>query len=249
MNTTTSPVKTAVVTGAGRASVRPTPRPWRPRRLGWSWPISTRQAPQYRRVDHRLGGTAAATRVDVADEASAAQMAALRSSTSEGVDLLVNNAAIFGGMKARSAPHCRLGVPAALSGGESERSPCLHPGGLPVDGRARGRGHREPVVDRCHLYAGYYGWAKAGINSLTHQLAKNRRHEIRVNAIAPGPTDTRPPDLSSRVLHDRAWSISLALKRQGQPADLVAVSVPAVRRRPVDHRPRIHVDGGQVVRP
>ena len=41
------------------------------------------------------------------------------------------------------------------------------------------------------LYSGFYGLAKVGINGLTQQLA----HElggsnIRVNAIAPGPTDT-----------------------------------------------------------
>ena len=43
-----------------------------------------------------------------------------------------------------------------------------------------------------YLYAGFYGLAKAGVNSLTQQLA----HElggmnIRVNAIAPGPIDTQ----------------------------------------------------------
>ena len=42
-----------------------------------------------------------------------------------------------------------------------------------------------------YLYSGFYGLAKVGINGLTQQLA----HElggmnIRVNAIAPGPTDT-----------------------------------------------------------
>src|SRR3546814_12908475 len=42
-----------------------------------------------------------------------------------------------------------------------------------------------------YLYSGFYGLAKVGVNGLTQQLA----HElggmnIRVNAIAPGPTDT-----------------------------------------------------------
>ena len=92
-----------------------------------------------------------------------------------------------------------------------------------------------------YLYAGYYGWAKAGINSLTQQLA----HElggmnIRVNAIAPGPTDT---EAARSVVPDeymRQLVGSLALKRQGTPRRPGGhVPVPAVRRRPVGDRARL----------
>src|SRR5260370_1120743 len=40
-------------------------------------------------------------------------------------------------------------------------------------------------------YASFYGLAKVGINGLTQQLAHELGYlGIRVNAIAPGPTDT-----------------------------------------------------------
>ena len=75
---------------------------------------------------------------------------------------------------------------------------------------------------RDSLYAGYYGWAKAGINSLTSQLA----HElggmhIRINAIAPGPIDTEAARSVVPEEYMRQLIGSLALKRQGTPDDLV----------------------------
>src|SRR6202167_6648944 len=45
------------------------------------------------------GGTAAALRVDIADHDSVAAMAEAAAMRFGGIDLLVNNAAIFGGMK------------------------------------------------------------------------------------------------------------------------------------------------------
>src|SRR6266566_1063994 len=70
-------------------------------------------------------------------------------------------------------------------------------------------------------YASFYGLAKVGINGLTQQLA----HElvylgIRVNAIAPGPTDTAS---TRSVVGDMASDLvkSAALRRLGQPSDMV----------------------------
>ena len=72
-----------------------------------------------------------------------------------------------------------------------------------------------------YLYSGFYGLAKVGVNGLTQQLA----HElggmgIRVNAIAPGPTDTAA---THKQAGDAAKELvkGMALKRMGQPADMV----------------------------
>jgi NAD(P)-dependent dehydrogenase (short-subunit alcohol dehydrogenase family) len=71
------------------------------------------------------------------------------------------------------------------------------------------------------LYSGFYGLAKVGVNGLTQQLA----HElggmgIRVNAIAPGPTDTAA---THKQAGDAAHELvkGMALKRMGQPGDMV----------------------------
>jgi NAD(P)-dependent dehydrogenase (short-subunit alcohol dehydrogenase family) len=76
-----------------------------------------------------------------------------------------------------------------------------------------------------YLYSGFYGLAKAGVNSVTQQLA----HElggmnIRVNAIAPGPTDTEATRVQAG---DAAQEIvkGLALKRMGQPEDMVGAAL------------------------
>jgi 3-oxoacyl-[acyl-carrier protein] reductase len=89
------------------------------------------------------------------------------------------------------------------------------------------------------------------VNSLTQQLA----HElggmnIRVNAIAPGPTDT---DAARSVVPDeymRQLVGSLALKRQGAPEDLVGMCMFLLSdeaRWVTGHI--FSVDGGQVMRP
>ena len=118
--------------------------------------------------------------------------------------------------------------------------------------RARGGG---AIVNQsstaAYLYAGFYGLAKAGVNSITHQLA----HElgglgIRVNAIAPGPIDTEAsrtvvPDVFLQPILD-----SLAIKRQGQPKDLIGMCLFLLSDDASWITGQIfNVDAGQIVRP
>jgi 3-oxoacyl-[acyl-carrier protein] reductase len=197
------------------------------------------------------GGRALGTRVDVSDPDSAAAMARAAHETLGGIDFLVNNAAIFGGMK--------LDLLLTVDWDYLQRFMAVNLTGALVCTRAcyeqmaaRGGG---AVVNQsstaAYLYAGYYGWAKAGVNALTQQLA----HElggmnIRVNAIAPGPTDT---DAARSVVPEsylKQLVGSLALKRQGQPDDLVGMCLFLLSddaRWITGHI--FNVDGGQVMRP
>ncbi len=198
-----------------------------------------------------VGGTAAPVRVDIADHDSAAAMATFATESFGGIDLLVNNAAIFGGMKLDFIltvdwDYLKRFLEVNLMGALVCTRACYR------SMAARGGG---AIVNQsstaAYLYAGYYGWAKAGINSLTQQLA----HElggmnIRVNAIAPGPTDT---EAARSVVPDeymRQLVSSLALKRQGSPDDLVGMCLFLLSddaRWVTGHV--FNVDGGQVMRP
>lgn len=197
------------------------------------------------------GGSAEATKVDVSDNDSAVAMAQIAVERFGGLDYLVNNAAIFGGMK--------LDLLLTVDWDYLQRFLAVNLTGALVCTRAcyrhmasRGGG---AIVNQsstaAYLYSGYYGWAKAGINSLTQQLA----HElggmnIRVNAIAPGPTDT---DAARSVVPEEYVDQlvgSLAIKRQGQPEDLVGTCLFLLSdeaRWITGHI--FNVDGGQVMRP
>src|SRR5262249_41974017 len=69
--------------------------------------------------------------------------------------------------------------------------------------------------------AGYYGIAKLAINGLTHTLARELGpHNIRVNAIAPGPTQTEALANVPKPIVE-AIVAGLALQRLGDVSDMV----------------------------
>jgi NAD(P)-dependent dehydrogenase (short-subunit alcohol dehydrogenase family) len=100
------------------------------------------------------------------------------------------------------------------------------------------------------MAGGYYSLAKAGINSLTASLAAELgTRNVRVNGIAPGPTDT---DATRSVVPDEYTKMmvaNLAIKRMGTPEDHVG---PLLFLLSEDARwvtgQVFSVDGGQIVR-
>jgi NAD(P)-dependent dehydrogenase (short-subunit alcohol dehydrogenase family) len=179
--------------------------------------------PQAHRVAGEInakGGTAMATVVDVGDPASANAMAESVVATFGGIDHLVNNAAIYHGMKIEGLCTVDLDyfhrfMTVNLYGALYCTRACV--GAM----RQRGGG---VVVNQSStaswMPGGYYSLAKAGINSLTASLAAELGGQnIRVNGIAPGPTDT---EATRTVLPDDFWKpmiAGLAIKRMGTPDD------------------------------
>ena len=167
------------------------------------------------------GGTAMFVRCDVSDAESAAAMAEATVAAYGGIDCLVNNAAIYGDMQ--------FDLLITVDWDYYRRFMSVNMDGALVVTRAvyphmqkRGGG---AIVNQSStaawLYSGFYGLAKVGINGLTQQLA----HElggmnIRVNAIAPGPTDT-PATRTQAGDAAKELVKNLALKRMGQPGDMV----------------------------
>jgi 3-oxoacyl-[acyl-carrier protein] reductase len=195
------------------------------------------------------GGRAAFARTDVSDPDSARAMADLAVSEFGGIDYLVNNAAIYGEMQ--------FDLLLSVSWDYYKRFMGVNLDGALACTRAsyRQMAHRGggAIVNQSStaawLYSSFYGLAKVGINGLTQQLA----HElggmgIRVNAIAPGPVDTEATRTVAGGMTDDIVK-AMALKRMGQPEDLVGACLFLLSDEAAWVTGQIlNVDGGQVFR-
>ncbi len=215
--------KVAIVTGSGQGIGESYAKGLA--EAGASVVVAELNADQGRRVVAEIndaGGAACFVEVDVADMASAEAMSAATVDAFGGIDYLVNNAAIFHGMKREGlttvdlayfynfmsvnlygALHCTRAVLAAMI----DRG-----GGVIVNQSSTA----------AWMPAGFYGLAKLGINGLTASLAMELGGQnIRVNAIAPGPIDTEATRMVLPEGAEAAMTQSLAIKRMGTPADLI----------------------------
>jgi NAD(P)-dependent dehydrogenase (short-subunit alcohol dehydrogenase family) len=100
-----------------------------------------------------------------------------------------------------------------------------------------------------YMAGGFYSIAKAALNALTISMAMELGSKnIRVNAIAPGPTDTKA---TRSVVGDYAEQLvkGLPLKRLGQPEDHVGMLLFLLSDDASWITGQIYcVDGGQTVR-
>ncbi len=195
------------------------------------------------------GGQAAFASTDVSDPESARAMAQFAVARFGGIDFLVNNAAIYGQMQ--------FDLLVSVDWGYYKKFLGVNMDGALACTRACYRHMRRrgggAIVNQSStaawLYSSFYGLAKVGVNGLTQQLA----HElggmgIRVNAIAPGPTDTAATRaITGGIVLDLVKT--LALKRMGQPQDLVGACLFLLSDEAAWITGQIfNVDGGQVFR-
>ncbi|MCI3948898.1 MAG: pldh-t 1 [Acidimicrobiales bacterium] len=196
------------------------------------------------------GGGAVDVAVDVSDPASTEAMAAAAVEAFGGIDHLVNNAAIYGGMQ--------LDLLLTVDWDYYRRFLSVNMDGALLCTRACWRAMVErgggAIVNQSStaawMYAGFYGLAKVGINGLTQQLAHELGSSgIRVNAIAPGPIDTEatrtvvPEGMTGEIVK------AMALKRMGTPQDLVGMCLFLLSDEAGWVTGQIfNVDGGQVIR-
>ena len=197
------------------------------------------------------GQEAVFAEVDVSSPASTQAMAARAVEAFGGIDLLVNNAAIFGTMKMASL--------CDVDWDYYQRFMAVNMNGVLLCTRAcapamkkRGGG---AIVNQSStaawMAAGYYGLAKLAVNGLTQCLARELGHaKIRVNAIAPGPTDTEALRTVVPEVYKKQLVASLALPRLGTPDDLVPTCLFLLSDAAGWMTGQVvNVDGGQIMRP
>lgn len=167
------------------------------------------------------GGTAVAVQADVSDSAAVAHMFDRAEAEFGGIDVLVNNAGIMHLAKLADSDDelFERQVAINLKGSFNtlrEASKRIRSGGKIIN-------LSSSVVGLCQPTYGVYAATKAGVEAMTHVLAKELRgRNVTVNAVAPGPTAT---DLfldgkPQAVVEELA---KLApLERLGRPEDIAA---------------------------
>jgi NAD(P)-dependent dehydrogenase (short-subunit alcohol dehydrogenase family) len=168
------------------------------------------------------GGRATFVETDVSSPESADELAARTVSEFGGIDYLINNAAIFAGMRRETL----LNVDYAYY----KRFMEVNMNGVLIVTRAvykhiaaRGGGAIVNQSSSAAYEAGnYYKIAKTGVNAITIGLAKELGPmNIRINGIAPGPTDTMATQTSVPPERLQALLANLPLGRIGTTQDIV----------------------------
>ncbi|MFI1463366.1 SDR family oxidoreductase [Nocardia carnea] len=196
------------------------------------------------------GGTASFHPVDVSDPESAKTLADFTIEKYGKIDHLVNNAAIYGGMK--------LDLLLTVPWDYYQKFMSVNLDGALVMTRAvwenMAANEGGSIVNQsstaAYVYSGFYGLAKVGINGLTQQLATELGgSNIRINAIAPGPTDTEATKTTTPESIVKDMVSRLPLKRMGTPEDLAGALLYLLSDDAKWVTGQIFcVDGGQVIR-
>ena len=198
----------------------------------------------------QAGGTAIAVTTDVSSESSTLAMGQASTEAFGGVDYLVNNAAIYGGMELYGLTNMPMEY--------WDKFMSVNMTGAVLCTRAvfssmaeRGGG---AIVNQSStaawMGAGYYGIAKLALHGITQSFARELGPMgIRVNAIAPGPTDTEatrstvPKEIIDQLL------ATMPLARMGTPAEMADACLFLLSddaRWVTGHV--LNVDGGQIMR-
>jgi len=195
------------------------------------------------------GGTAVFVEVDVSSPESTQRMAAAATAEFGGIDFLVNNAAIFGNMRMEGMltvewAYYQKFMDVNLNGALLCTRACYE------SMYSRGGG---AIVNQSStaawMGAGYYGLAKHAVNGLTHALANELGlRGIRVNAIAPGPTDTEAMRNTAGE-YVKEMIKHIPLRRVGTTDDMVAMCLFLLSDNASWITAQVvNVDGGQIAR-
>ena len=196
------------------------------------------------------GGTALFVKTDVGSEESTKACAKATVDTFGAINYLINNAAIFGDMKIEGYLNVDMDYLEKFM--RINAHGCLIMTRAVVDAMTAAGG--GAIINQSSTAAwmssGFYGVAKLAVNGITQSLANELGgRKIRINAIAPGPTDT---GALTKIAGDYAKEMikSMPIKRLGQPKDLADAALFLLSDEASWITGHIlNVDGGQFMRP
>ncbi len=196
------------------------------------------------------GGRAIAVNLDIGDDESPSAMAKSAIGEFGGIDFLVNNAAIYGGMRNETLlevdfDYYQHFVNVNLHGALRCTRACY-----PSMAERGGGAIVNQSSTAAWMAVGYYSVAKAAVNSLTACLAVELApHGIRINTIAPGPILTDATREMVPEEYQAGLLAQMAIKRLGTPEDLAGTMAFLLSEESAWLTGKtIAVDGGQVVR-
>ncbi len=212
---------------------------------------SRRGADELARDIHRKGGEAVVIQADLSQKGAAKNVARAAQKAFGGVDILVNNAAIFWPTPLDDLSEKQLDAFYAVN----LKAPYILCSeiGRHMKRRAEKSGHLADggAILNIACLAGLRPWkthipysiSKAGVVSLTQGLAKLLAPEVRVNAIAPGtvlpPEDASPESVSALIE-------KIPLKKSGSPDDVVEAAM-YLLSAPFVTGQILAVDGGRIL--
>lgn len=181
-------------------------------------------------------GSVFALRTDVSDEESVSQSVDTAAERLGGIDILLNNAALFGDwapkddsfeylhrvmdvnllslwlMTRAAAPHLV----------KSDHGRVINQSST----NAYNYGYRGPVDEFPGLRSFSYAWTKHGVNGLTKYSAGQLGNwGVTVNAIAPGPTHTEALTKAITPEYAKTLTQQQPIKGEIQPADMAGAAV------------------------
>ncbi|MBK6286277.1 MAG: SDR family oxidoreductase [Pseudomonadales bacterium] len=196
------------------------------------------------------GGSALFVRTDVASEASARACADAAMERFGRIDYLINNAAIFGDMRLDS--YLSVDMDYLEKFMRVNAHGCLIMTRAVVEHMSVGGG--GSIINQSSTAAwmgvGFYGVAKLAMNGITQSLARELGpRNIRINALAPGPTDTGALQKTAGSYAQEMLK-TMPIGRLGQPQDLAdaALFLLSDESRWITGHV-LNVDGGQFMRP
>lgn len=164
------------------------------------------------------GGQAVFVKTDVSNEASCKAAAAQVMEAFGAIDYLVNNAAIFGGMKIQGYLDVDMDYLNKFMAVNMHGALLMTRAVVPY--MKKGSAIVNQSSTAAWMNMGFYGVAKLALNGITTSLANELGwRKIRINAIAPGPTDTQA---LRGTVGDYADELvkTMPIKRLGKPEDM-----------------------------